>query len=96
MIGLFSIENPGSEEDFTKYLNPNSLETLTTCYVEQSLKNAKPGSQYQFERLGYFCVDAGFCRGKTCFQSGCAAEGFMGKNCRGKRLMTGGHIPAPP
>jgi glutaminyl-tRNA synthetase len=55
---LFSIENPGSEEDFTKYLNPNSLETLTNCYVEQSLKDAKPDSQFQFERLGYFCADA--------------------------------------
>ena len=54
---LFSIENPGSEEDFTKYLNPNSLETLANCYVEQNLKNAKHGSQYQFERLGYFCAD---------------------------------------
>ena len=55
---LFSIEDPGSEEDFIKYLNPNSLEILTTCLAEQSLKNAAPGSQYQFERLGYFCVDA--------------------------------------
>jgi glutaminyl-tRNA synthetase len=55
---LFSIEDPGSEgEDFVRYLNPNSLETLTTCYVEQSLKDANPGSPYQFERLGYFCVD---------------------------------------
>ncbi|PKN52717.1 MAG: glutamine--tRNA ligase [Deltaproteobacteria bacterium HGW-Deltaproteobacteria-13] len=55
---LFSIEDPGSEENFVKYLNPNSLEILTTCYVEQNLKNAEPGNQYQFERLGYFCVDA--------------------------------------
>ena len=56
---LFSIENPGGEaEDFTKYLNPESLETLTTCFTEQSLKDAEPGSKYQFERLGYFCVDA--------------------------------------
>lgn len=55
---LFHIENPGSEEDVTKYLNRNSLEVLTTCYAEQSLKTAKPGSQFQFERLGYFCVDA--------------------------------------
>ncbi len=54
---LFSIEDPGSEEDFIKYLNPNSLETVTTCYVEQSLKDGVPGSRYQFERLGYFCVD---------------------------------------
>jgi len=54
---LFSIEDPGSEEDFIKYLNPNSLETVTTCYVEQDLKEGVPGSRYQFERLGYFCVD---------------------------------------
>lgn len=55
---LFNIEDPGSEEDFVKYLNPNSLEILTTCFVEQSLKNAEPGSRFQFERLGYFCADA--------------------------------------
>ncbi|MFN0195500.1 MAG: glutamine--tRNA ligase/YqeY domain fusion protein [Planctomycetaceae bacterium] len=39
-------------------LNPHSLEVLKTCYVEPSLANAKPGDCYQFERLGYFCVDA--------------------------------------
>jgi glutaminyl-tRNA synthetase len=54
---LFNIPDPGSEEDFIKYLNPGSLEILATCYAEQSLKDAKPGSRYQFERLGYFCVD---------------------------------------
>ena len=64
---LFNIENPGSEEDFAKYLNPNSLETLTTCYVETNLKNAASGSKYQFERLGYFCVDADTVAGKPIF-----------------------------
>jgi glutaminyl-tRNA synthetase len=54
---LFSIKDPGSEEDFMKYLNPDSLETINTCYAELSLKSAEPGSKYQFERLGYFCVD---------------------------------------
>ena len=54
---LFTIENPGSEENFVKYLNQNSLEILTTCYAEQNLKNVTPGSKFQFERLGYFCVD---------------------------------------
>ena len=55
---LFSVEDPGSEaEDFTKYLNPGSLTILTTCYAELSLNDAEPGSKYQFERLGYFCVD---------------------------------------
>ena len=64
---LFSIEDPGSEEDFVKYLNPNSLETLTTCYVEINLKNAESGNQYQFERLGYFCVDMDTVAGKPVF-----------------------------
>lgn len=64
---LFSIEDPGSEEDFIQYLNPTSLEIVTTCYVEQSLKNAEQGSQYQFERLGYFCVDADTKAGKPVF-----------------------------
>jgi glutaminyl-tRNA synthetase len=54
---LFSRENPEEEEDFTLCLNPNSLEVLTTSYVEPSLAGAAPGSRYQFERQGYFCVD---------------------------------------
>jgi glutaminyl-tRNA synthetase len=44
-------------QDFTANLNPNSLEVLTDCKVEPSLKNAKPLQRFQFERLGYFCVD---------------------------------------
>ncbi len=44
-------------EDFTANLNPHSLEILTSCRVEPSLKGAAPGSRYQFERQGYFCVD---------------------------------------
>lgn len=59
---LFSKANPTAEADkagldFTELLNPNSLETLTSCKVEPSLAEAAPGSSYQFERLGYFCVD---------------------------------------
>ncbi len=54
---LFTIEDPGSEEEFLNYLNPASLTVLKTCYAEGSLQNAKPGSPYQFERLGYFNVD---------------------------------------
>jgi glutaminyl-tRNA synthetase len=54
---LFVVENPsGGKEDSRAYLNPKSLETLTDCRVEPSLANAAPGSGYQFERLGYFCV----------------------------------------
>ena len=57
---LFTKENPHDAEegsDFKSNLNPNSLELLRPCYVEPSLKNAETLSRYQFERLGYFCVD---------------------------------------
>jgi len=56
---LFQIADPtGKEDDFTKHLNPKSLETLTSCFVESSLKGAAPEGNYQFERIGYFCVDS--------------------------------------
>jgi len=57
---LFKVENPNDYpegEDFTVNLNPNSLEVLTGCKLEPSLRGAPPGSRYQFERLGYFTVD---------------------------------------
>jgi glutaminyl-tRNA synthetase len=57
---LFTTPNPSDDKDgldFKSYLNPGSLETLTTCRVEPSLSGAAPGSRYQFERLGYFCPD---------------------------------------
>jgi glutaminyl-tRNA synthetase len=44
--------------DYKANLNPNSLEVLTSCWVEPSLAGAAPGSRYQFERQGYFCVDS--------------------------------------
>jgi glutaminyl-tRNA synthetase len=56
---LFQVADPmGEGDDFTKYLNPGSLETLTSCQVEPSLARAEPGSRFQFERTGYFCVDS--------------------------------------
>jgi glutaminyl-tRNA synthetase len=57
---LFTKEDPNEVpegQDFTANLNPNSLEVLSHCKLEPSLANAKPGNRYQFERLGYFCVD---------------------------------------
>ena len=81
---LFSIEDPGSEEDFIQYLNPHSLEIVTTCYVEQSLKNAEPGSQYQFERLGYFCVDADTKAGKPVFNRVVPLRDSWTKSTEGK------------
>ncbi len=58
---LFTKANPDDVEegkDIISNLNPKSLEVLTSCQIEPSLKNAKPGNRYQFERLGYFCVDS--------------------------------------
>ncbi len=54
---LFNVENPGKEKNIKSVLNPNSLIVLNNCYAESSLKNAKPEQGYQFERLGYFCLD---------------------------------------
>jgi len=57
---LFLNENPRDVEekaDFTSNLNPDSLEMLTDSRVEPSLAGVSPGSRYQFERQGYFCVD---------------------------------------
>ncbi|MBN1828849.1 MAG: glutamine--tRNA ligase/YqeY domain fusion protein [Deltaproteobacteria bacterium] len=55
---LFNVPEPAAEsDDFLKNLNNGSLEILTPCYLEPSLKNAAPGSACQFERLGYFCAD---------------------------------------
>ena len=58
---LFLAENPAKTEDgqdFTANLNPDSLEVRPACYVEPSMKGAQVGHVVQFERLGYFCVDA--------------------------------------
>ncbi len=55
---LFLSENPGKEHDFHDDLNPDSFITLPECFLEPSLANAEPGDKFQFERLGYFCVDS--------------------------------------
>jgi len=58
---LFATSEPGSGDaaaaDYKSDLNPDSLTVLTSCKVEPSLAGATPGSRYQFERQGYFCVD---------------------------------------
>ncbi|WP_297334678.1 glutamine--tRNA ligase/YqeY domain fusion protein [Flavobacterium sp.] len=55
---LFTLENPDGDKDvdFKSYINPDSLNVITG-YLEPSLENAKAGENYQFQRLGYFCVD---------------------------------------
>ncbi len=54
---LFKTAVPDEGGDFLANLNPNSLQILKSCKLEPSLKNAKVGEIFQFERLGYFCVD---------------------------------------
>ena len=64
---LFTCEDPNRAEDFTASLNPKSLEVLRSCKVEPSLASAVAGNRYQFERLGYFCVDTDSAPGKLVF-----------------------------
>jgi glutaminyl-tRNA synthetase len=58
---LFTKASPdevdGADKDYRANLNPKSLEVLSGCKIEPSLSNARVGGRYQFERLGYFCVD---------------------------------------
>jgi glutaminyl-tRNA synthetase len=57
---LFTVEDPDDVPegaDWLANMNPQSLERLTACHVEPCLVGAKAGDRYQFERLGYFCVD---------------------------------------
>jgi len=54
---LFSVPNPSDADDWKSCLNPSSLEVINSARVEQSLADAAPMSRYQFERVGYFCVD---------------------------------------
>jgi len=56
---LFDHEDPAGqkEDDYRKFLNPDSLKVLNGCKLEPSLKSASPLDKFQFQRLGYFCVD---------------------------------------
>jgi glutaminyl-tRNA synthetase len=57
---LFTVEHPDAdkEKSFKEFLNPNSLEVLTDCILEPSLKNAAIEERFQFERTGFFCLDS--------------------------------------
>jgi glutaminyl-tRNA synthetase len=64
---LFTSENPGAIDDYRSQLNPKSLEVLTRCWIEPSVAGAPAGTRYQFERLGYFCVDPDSTPGRLVF-----------------------------
>lgn len=57
---LFSVEAPDAEKDvdFKSLINKDSLTVLNNCKIELALKDAKPLERYQFQRIGYFCVDS--------------------------------------
>ena len=56
---LFNVEDPSGDKDvdFKSHLNPESLVVLSNCKLERNLGKAKPGERFQFQRIGYFCVD---------------------------------------
>jgi glutaminyl-tRNA synthetase len=94
---LFNKENPNEvseAEDFTANLNPLSLEVITTAKLEPSLASAAVGSRYQFERLGYFCVDPDSKPGKPVFNRTVALKDTWAKvEKRGNVVEM--HAPGP-
>lgn len=67
---LFTKPDPDTVEEghhFTEFINPHSLEVLSNCQLEPSLADAAVGSRYQFERMGYFCVDPDSSEGSLVF-----------------------------
>ncbi len=56
---LFLVEDPSSDDkkDFKEFINPHSLDILNNALIEPGIAQARPGDKFQFERLGYFCVD---------------------------------------
>ncbi|RRD60277.1 glutamine--tRNA ligase/YqeY domain fusion protein [Tannerella forsythia] len=66
---LFNVENPAEEKDkdFHELLNPDSLQVLTNCFVEEDLAQAKPYDHFQFQRIGYFNLDPDSRDGKLIF-----------------------------
>ena len=65
---LFTVADPDSgDKNFLDYLNPDSLQVLTHCKVEASLRSVKAPASFQFLRLGYFCVDPDTTDGRPVF-----------------------------
>ena len=82
---LFSVEKP-EEGDFKEYLNPNSLVTLEGCKLEPGMADAQAGTPYQFERIGYFCLDGQDSRsGALVFNRTVALRDSWGRRRRGRR-----------
>jgi len=94
---LFTKEDPNQTEegkDFTSNLNPQSLEVLRQCKLEPSLAKAAAGNRYQFERLGYFCVDPDSAPGRLVFNRTVALKDTWAKieKKSDKRTPEKGHL----
>jgi glutaminyl-tRNA synthetase len=76
---LFLTPKPDEDENWKAHVNPNSLERLTNCYVEPTLANATPGDRFQFERIGYFCVDPDSTTGYLVFNQTVSLRDTWGK-----------------
>ena len=66
--------------DWKDTINPASLEVVQGARVEPGLRDAAAGDRFQFERLGYFCVDPDSTEGKADFQSDSVTEGYLGQD----------------
>jgi len=75
---LFTTERP-DDGDLDVIINPNSLQVLDPCFVEPALKDANPGSHFQFERTGYFTVDPDSKDGKLVFNRTVGLRDTWGK-----------------
>jgi glutaminyl-tRNA synthetase len=64
---LFTSETPGADRDYRQDLNPASLQILEGCKLEPAARLARPGDRFQFERMGYFCVDSDSTDGRLVF-----------------------------
>ena len=81
---LFSEPNPDSAKDFLTIINPNSLEVLSKCMLENSLLEFGPGETVQFERLGYFCPDITTSQEKPVFNRTVTLRDTWSKFAKGK------------
>lgn len=79
---LFNDEDPAGHKDtdFKEFLNPDSLEILSKCKLEPSLATAKPEDKFQFQRLGYFCVDKESSADKLIFNRTASLRDSWAKN----------------
>jgi glutaminyl-tRNA synthetase len=86
---LFTVENPGTgDTDFLAQMNHASLEVVTDARIEPSLSTAAPGTRYQFERLGYFCVDIESKAGKPVFNRTVGLRDSWAKAAKGADART--------